>query len=71
MPAMVLSVSKTMRVKADTLNARVYPGDVVEGAEAVTQLDQGTTIDVIYESNEWSAFMYNGRLLWVKSEYLE
>lgn len=64
-------VSKTMRVKADTLNARIYPGDIVEGAEAVTQLDNGATIDVVYESDEWSAFWYNNRLLWVKSEYLE
>ena len=68
-------VQKSMKVKADVLNARKYPQDVVADAEKVTQLENGTVIEVIYESTEWSAFQYTGddgvQLLWVKSEYLE
>ncbi|MBQ6468868.1 MAG: hypothetical protein IJJ50_02295 [Lachnospiraceae bacterium] len=68
-------VSKSMKVKADVLNARKYPLDVVSEAEAITKLDNGTVIEIIYESREWSAFRYKDgdseQLLWVKSEYLE
>ncbi|MBE5996922.1 MAG: hypothetical protein E7240_06170 [Lachnospiraceae bacterium] len=68
-------VNKSMKVKADLLNARQYPLDVVAEADSVTQLDNGTVIDVVYESNEWSAFWFSGeggqQLLWVKTEYLE
>ncbi len=68
-------VQKSMKVKADLLNARKYPLDVVAEADKVTQLENGTVIEVIYESREWSAFKYTEggteQLLWVKSEYLE
>ena len=68
-------VQKKMKVRADVLNARKYPLDVVAEAEAVTQLDNGTVIDVVYESSEWSAFYFTeggeDQLLWVKTEYLD